>query len=79
MTSKLEYQTTLRWQANKETDLAGYVVRLRPTTSSEWEQSVFAKDTTVTLDVLKDDYLFGIQAVDKEGNLSLPAIPRPVR
>ena len=79
VTSRLEYQTTLRWQANKETDLAGYVVRLRPTTSSEWEQSVFAKDTTVTLDVLKDDYLFGIQAVDKEGNLSLPAIPRPVR
>ena len=79
VTSRLEYQTTLRWQGNKEADLAGYFVRYRSTSSPQWEQSVFTKDTTLTLDVLKDDYLFGVQAVDKEGNVSLPAIPRPVR
>lgn len=79
VTSRLEYQTTLRWEANDESDLAGYFVRYRSTSSPEWEHSVFTKDTTLTLDVLKDDYLFGIQAVDKEGNVSLPAIPRPVR
>ena len=79
VTSRLEYQTTLRWLRNKENDLAGYFVRYRSTTSSEWEHSVFTRDTTLTLDLLKDDYLFGIQAVDKDGNVSLPAIPRPVR
>ncbi len=79
VTSRLEYQTTLRWPRNKEPDLAGYFVRYRSTSSPQWEHSVFTKDTTLTLDVLKDDYLFGIQAVDKEGNVSLPAIPRPVR
>src|SRR3990172_6505140 len=79
VTSRLEYQTTLRWQGNKEADLAGYFVRYRSTSSPQWEQSVFTKDTTLTLDVLKDDYLFGVQAVDNEGNVSLPAIPRPVR
>ena len=79
VTSQLEYQTTLRWQSNREPDLAGYLVRYRPTTSAEWDHAFFSKDTTVTLDLLKDDYLFGVQAVDKEGNVSLPAIPRAVR
>jgi Zn-dependent M28 family amino/carboxypeptidase len=79
VTSKLEYETTLRWQKNKEPDLAGYLVRYRFTTSAEWDHAFFTKDTTATLKLLKDDYLFGIQAVDKEGNASLSAIPRPVR
>lgn len=79
LTSQLEYQTTLRWNKNTEQDLAGYYVRSRETSSPVWQQSVFTADTSTTLKVLKDDYLFGVQAVDREGNASLVVTPRPVR
>jgi hypothetical protein len=38
---------------------------------------VFTADTSLTLKVSKDDFLFGVQAVDKEGNASLVTLPRP--
>ena len=79
VTSRLEYQSTLRWDRGRESDLAGYFVRYRETTSPVWQGRVFVNDTTATLDLLKDDYIFGVQAVDKDGNAGLIAIPRPVR
>lgn len=79
VTSQLEYETTLRWKKGTESDLAGYYVRYRATTSPTWEHTVFTTDTTITLKALKDDYLFGVQAVDNEGNASLSSISRPVR
>ena len=79
LTSRLEYETTLRWNAGKEPDLAGYVVRYRETTSPVWQEAEFTKDTTVTLKLLKDDHLFGVQSVDREGNVSLARVPRPAR
>jgi hypothetical protein len=79
VTSNLEYKTTLRWNRSDEPDLAGYFIRYRETTSPVWQHRVFATDTTVTVDLLKDDYLFGIQGVDKEGNAGLIMTPRPVR
>lgn len=77
--SRLEYATTLRWNANTEADLAGYYVRMRETTSAVWQEEVFTRDTVITIPKLKDDYLFGVQAVDKGGARGLMAIPRPVR
>jgi hypothetical protein len=77
--SGLAYDTRLRWNKNPETDLAGYYVRYRETTAPQWEGKVFTKDTTIDLKRLKDDYLFGVQAVDKEGNASLVSLPVPVR
>jgi len=79
VTSGLSYDTKLQWKKNTEPDLSGYYVRYRETTSPVWEHSVFTADTTVTLHVSKDDYLFAVQAVDKEGNVSLPVVPKPVR
>lgn len=79
VTSNLEYKTTLRWNRGKEPDLAGYFVRYRETTSSVWQHREFVDDTTMTLNVLKDDYVFGVQAVDREGNAGLIVTPRPVR
>ncbi len=78
-TSQLEYQTTLRWNRSPEKDLAGYYVKYRETSSPVWQESVFTADTSITLKLLKDDYLFGVQAVDREGNASLPVLPSPVR
>ena len=77
--SHLEYSTTVRWDRNHERDLAGYYVRYRETTSPGWQHTVFTADTTLTLPVLKDDILVGVQAVDRQGNVSLVSIPRPVR
>lgn len=79
VTSQLEYQTTIRWNRNAEEDLEGYIVRSRETTSPVWQSAVFTRDTSIVLKHLKDDFLFGVQAVDREGNTSLPGIPRPVR
>ena len=77
LTARLENDSNLRWQKNPEGDLAGYLVCYRQTSSPVWEHTVFTADTSVTLKVSKDDFLFGVQAVDKEGNASLVALPRP--
>jgi len=79
LTSQVGYDTILRWAKNPESDLAGYLVRYRQTNAPLWEKAVFTADTTMTLKIAKDDYLFGIQGVDKEGNAGLYSIPRPVR
>ncbi|HLF19586.1 MAG TPA: hypothetical protein VI704_02240 [Bacteroidota bacterium] len=68
----------MRWSRNKEPDVAGYFVRTRETSSPVWQGAIFTKDTTLTLKVSKDDYLFGVQAVDSGGNVSLVTMPRPV-
>lgn len=79
VTSGLAYDTQLRWSTNTEPDLAGYYVRYRQTTSPAWEHTVFTNDTTITLPVSKDDVIVAVQAVDKDGNASLPVVPKPVR
>ncbi len=58
---------------NPEADLAGYVIVYRSTTSPYWEHEVFVgKVTEYTLpDVSIDDLVFGVKAIDKDGNESL--------
>ncbi|HEY4612078.1 MAG TPA: M28 family peptidase [Bacteroidota bacterium] len=76
--SALGYETLLRWNKNTEPDLAGYLVRYRETTSPVWQQQAVTSDTTISLKATKDEYLFGVQAIDKEGNISLVTLPRAV-
>jgi Zn-dependent M28 family amino/carboxypeptidase len=78
LVSALGYETILRWDRNTEVDLAGYYVSYRETTSPVWQHHVFTTDTTVTLAVPKDEFLFGVQAIDKEANISLTTMPRAV-
>jgi Zn-dependent M28 family amino/carboxypeptidase len=77
LTAQLGYDTVLRWAKNPEPDLAGYLVRYRESSAPLWEKSVFTKDTTITLKASKDEYLFGVQAIDKDGNAGLVTLPRP--
>jgi hypothetical protein len=78
---KLENDTTLRWKANPEPDIAGYRIVWRRTTSPEWEQSRDVGDVqryTLT-GISKDDFMFGVQAYDRDGNLSVATYPHPAR
>ncbi|HET9576993.1 MAG TPA: M28 family metallopeptidase [Usitatibacter sp.] len=78
---KLENDTTLRWKANPEPDVAGYRIVWRETTAPDWQ---FSKDvgnvTRFTLQgVSKDNFTFGLEAYDGDGNVSVAAYPRPAR
>lgn len=80
-TIRLENNTTLRWAANNEPDVAGYRIVWRETTSPTWQHSRDVGNVTrYTLDdISKDDFVFGVVAVDKNGNQSVASYPRPYR
>jgi acetylornithine deacetylase/succinyl-diaminopimelate desuccinylase-like protein len=79
VTTGLANDTDLTWDANKETDLAGYEIVWRDTTAAVWTNSRWIGNTTkYTLKGMsKDNYFFGVRAVDKEGNRSPATYPRP--
>jgi hypothetical protein len=79
--SRLSDDTELRWEANTEPDLYGYEIVWRETWAATWGGSRFVeKVTSFTLKGMsKDNYFFGVRAVDKEGNRSPVTFPRPVR
>lgn len=78
---QLENNTTLQWDANSEPDLRGYEIVWRNTTSPEWEYAEFAGDTTryTIRGRSKDNFLFGVRAVDEAGHKSPAVYPLPLR
>ena len=79
-TAKLENDSTLVWQANSEPDLAGYRIVWRETTAANWQGSTLVGNVTeATVKLSKDNYFFGVQAVDKDGNVSVATYPTPLR
>lgn len=79
-TDKLTNDSTLVWQANPEPDLAGYRVVWRDTTAADWQGAKWVgKVTEATIDLSKDNVFFGVQAVDKDGNVSVATYPLPQR
>jgi len=68
--------TTLTWNANPESNVTGYEVVMRETTSADWTGAINVGDvTTVDLDISKDNVQFGIRAVDSNGHRSPVAFP----
>jgi hypothetical protein len=76
-TAGQDYDTRLTWERGSEPDLQGYRVVWRATYLPFWERALDVGDATeATLKGLsKDDHFFAVQAVDREGNASLPAFP----
>ena len=79
-TDKLTNDSTLVWQPNGEPDLAGYRIVWRDTTAANWQGSRWVGNVTeATVDLSKDNVFFGVQAVDKDGNVSVATYPSPQR
>lgn len=82
------YDTTLRWnEPAGDASVAGYNVLVRDTDSPVWQQKRYYPKESLTViegrvsvvlkNVVIDNYFFAVQAVDAEGNESLPVFPHP--
>jgi hypothetical protein len=78
---RLENNTTFRWTANAEPNIAGYRVVWRETTAPFWQkfEDVGNVVRTTIYGVSKDNVVFGLQAIDKDGNVSVATYPNPFR
>jgi len=81
LTRRLTNDTDLQWTANTDEDLAGYEIVWRETVSPVWTHArMVGKVTSYTVTGMsKDNYFFGVRAVDRQGNRSPVSFPRPVR
>lgn len=81
VTARLTNDTDLKWDANKEPDLAGYEIVWRDTTAPVWTNSLKVGTTTsYTMKAMsKDNYFFGVRAIDEKGNKSPVTFPKPTR
>ncbi|CAN5230066.1 M20/M25/M40 family metallo-hydrolase [soil metagenome] len=81
VTTRLGNDTELKWDAVAESDLAGYEIVWRDTTSAVWTNFLPIGNVTnhIIKNMSKDNYFFGVRAVDKAGNKSPVSFPKPVR
>ncbi len=81
VTARLGNDTELKWDAVQDSDTAGYEIVWRDTTSAVWTNSQPVGNVTnfVMKGMSKDNYFFGVRAVDKDGNKSPVSFPKPVR
>lgn len=79
-TLALTNDTTLRWVANPEAEITGYRILWRDTSSAVWQQHRdVGKVLRSTLETLsKDNLIFGVQALGRDGAASLPSYPLPL-
>ncbi len=78
---RVENNTTFRWAANGEPNVIGYRVVWRETTAPHWQkfEDVGNVTRTTVYGVSKDNVVFGLQAIDKDGNVSVATYPKPFR
>ena len=80
LTKDLENDSTLTWEPSAGALAARYEVIWRATSSADWEKVQSCGDKTrCTLPVSKDNVIFAVRAVGKDGHRSLPVVPEPER
>lgn len=79
LTRRLTNYSNIRWKTPATGKVKGYYVLIRETSSPVWEKKIFTASTELDLPYSKDNYFFGVQSVNEEGNESLPVIPMPGR
>ncbi|MDQ2746045.1 MAG: M20/M25/M40 family metallo-hydrolase, partial [Acidobacteriota bacterium] len=81
VTTRLTNDTDLKWEANTDADLAGYEIVWRDTLAPFWTNALFIGNVTsyTAKEMSKDNYFFGVRAVDKSGNKSPVSFPKPMR
>ncbi|RYY24617.1 MAG: M20/M25/M40 family metallo-hydrolase [Chitinophagaceae bacterium] len=72
-------KTTLKWNQPASGKVAGYYILVRESSSATWQKKYFTTETTITLPLTKDNYLFAVQSVNATGNESLPVVPGVAR
>lgn len=79
LVGELTNSTTLTWVSNDEPDLKGYKIVWRKTHAPVWQHAIFVGDTTTYTikGVSKDNYFFGVMAVDTIGYESPAVYPLP--
>jgi hypothetical protein len=77
--STLSVDTQLEWQPNAEPDLAGYEIVYRDTNAPYWQHTIRVGNVTryTVKGITKDNFLFGVRAVDTDGNRSVVTFPVP--
>ncbi len=77
-TKNLDNDTTLTWEPSARA--AAYEAVWRSTSASDWEYAETVNSgTRATLEVSKDNVIFGVRAIDQAGHRSLPVVPQPER
>jgi Zn-dependent M28 family amino/carboxypeptidase len=80
VTGGLTNKTTLRWETPQNgVKPEGYYILMRETWQPLWEKKIFVKGNVVTLPYSKDNYFFGIPAVDAAGHESIAVFPGQAR
>jgi hypothetical protein len=78
LTKELQNDTTLTWEASPQA--ATYEVLWRATTDADWNhRQDVGNATKATLSQSKDNVIFAVRAVDKQGHRSPPVVPMPER
>ena len=80
-TGRQSPDTDLKWTASSDPEVVGYEVVWRATTEPTWTHArmVGKVNAYTVVGLSKDNYFFGVRAVDKQGHRSPVTFPRPVR
>jgi len=76
--ANVENDSTLKWDPSAAAN--AYEILWRATTSPEWEHArTIGTATVATLALSKDNVIFAVRAIDKEGHRSVAVVPSPER
>jgi len=76
---ELSNSTKLTWEKPVAGKVKGYNILIRETDSATWTQRIFTTETSFTVPLSKDNFLFAVESVSMRGNASLPVIPKVSR